>query len=384
METRLKAVRQARGWSQLRLVSEMERLAKAGDLPVASRASLKTQVSRWENGHVRPDGTYAALLAEVYGTTPADLDLADTPATLWIPTPVRATTPSAEWLDCMRGLLAQYARTDNAAGPGHLLGIVAQHVAGLEQVAIQARDGLARESLVLGSRFAEFAGWLSQDAGDLLQAERWTDRALDLIALDDDPSARAYILMRKSAIASDRRDCARAVSLAMAAGSAPERLSPHLHALVLRQAAISHALAGDARESERAAHQALTVVHEQRSAAESVAYCTPSYVLMEAGVAAIRLKAYDAAAEHLAAAAARWPEGFQRDRGLCLARLALVEAVRGNLDVACEVGKQAVDVAAVAGSARTRAVFRSLDKRLAPHQRTTVVSEFREYSGKLS
>ena len=86
----------------------------------------------------------------------------------------------------------------------------------------------------------------------------------------------------------------------------------------------------------------------------------------------------------MTSAASDWPQGFERDRGLCLARLALVEALRGNLDVACEVGKQAVDLAAVAGSARTRAVLRSLHRRLAAHREATVVSEFRDYSGKLS
>jgi transcriptional regulator with XRE-family HTH domain len=384
LETRLKAVRHARGWSQLRLVSELERIAKARDLPVASRASLKTQVSRWENGHVRPDGAYAALLAEVYGTTPADLDLGDVPAAIWVPTSAVTGTASAEWLDCMRGLLAEYARTDNAVGPGHLLGIVAQHVAALENMAMNTRDGLARDSLLVASQFAEFAGWLSQDAGDLGQAERWTERADDLIAYEHDPSARAYVLMRKSAIAAERRDPARSVSLAVASARDPERLSPQLQALVHRQVAISHALAGDARLSARAVDTALSVVPDRASDTGHLAYCTPSYVLMESGVAALQLRSPQLAVERLAEALKMWPAGFERDRGLCLARLALAEALRGNLDAACEIGKQAVDVAKVAGSARTQGVLRILDRRLARHGRATVVSEFRDHSGNLS
>jgi len=384
LETRLKAVRQSRGWSQLRLVSELERLAKVRDLPVASRASLKTQVSRWENGHVRPDGTYAALLAEIYGTTPADLDLTNVPEAIWVPTPAMTGTPSAEWLDCMRGLLAEYARTDNAVGPGHLLGIVAQHVAALEKMAMNTRNGLARESLLLGSQFAEFAGWLSQDAGDLGQAERWTDRALDLLELEGDRSARSYVLMRKSAIAAERRDPARSVSLAVASARDPAQLAPQLQALVLRQVAISHALAGEASSSARAVDAALSVVPDDVGSGGHLAYCTPSYVLMEAGVAALQLRSRDLAAERLTAAVKAWPAGFERDRGLCLARLALAEALRGDLDAACEVGRHAVDVAKVAGSARTQGVLRILSRRLARHQRATVVSEFRDYSGKLS
>jgi transcriptional regulator with XRE-family HTH domain len=55
METRLKEARTARGWSQLRLIIELERRATALKLTLPSRASLKTEVSRWENGHVSPD-----------------------------------------------------------------------------------------------------------------------------------------------------------------------------------------------------------------------------------------------------------------------------------------------------------------------------------------
>lgn len=364
----------------MRLVSELERLAKVRDLPVASRASLKTQVSRWENGHVRPDGTYAAMLAEIYGTSAADLDLSEVPSSIWVPTQALTGTPSAEWLDCMRALFTEYARTDNAVGPGHLLGIVAQHVAALEAVAVRSRDGLTRDSLLLGSRFAEFAGWLSQDAGDLGQAERWTDRALDMIELEEDPAVRAYVLMRKSAIAAERHDPARSVTLAVASARSPERLSPQLQALVHRQVAISQALAGDARASSRAVDSALSVVPDEAGVVSPFAYCTPAYVLMEAGVAALQLRSRDLAAERLSAAAATWSVGFERDRGLCLARLALAEALRGNLDAACDVGKQAVDLAKVAGSARTRAVLCALNRRLDRHQRATVVSEFRDYS----
>ena len=60
METRLKSARRARGWSQLRLLVELERLPVTQGLPVPSRSSLKTETSRWENGHVSPREPYAA------------------------------------------------------------------------------------------------------------------------------------------------------------------------------------------------------------------------------------------------------------------------------------------------------------------------------------
>ena len=72
MTTPLQAARRARGWSQARAVSELARLAKWKKIHVASAASLKTQLSRWENGHVTPD-YYQALLCEIYKSTPGEL-----------------------------------------------------------------------------------------------------------------------------------------------------------------------------------------------------------------------------------------------------------------------------------------------------------------------
>ncbi len=72
MTTPLQAARAARGWSQPRAAWELIRLAKRKEIHVASAASLKTQLSRWENGHVTPD-FYQALLCELYQATPAEL-----------------------------------------------------------------------------------------------------------------------------------------------------------------------------------------------------------------------------------------------------------------------------------------------------------------------
>src|SRR5579863_6718839 len=72
MTTPLAAARRACGWSQVRAVSELLRLARWKEIRVASAASLKTQLSRWENGHVTPD-YYQALLCELLRATPGEL-----------------------------------------------------------------------------------------------------------------------------------------------------------------------------------------------------------------------------------------------------------------------------------------------------------------------
>ncbi len=76
----LRAARAARGWSQSQAARELAALAQAGGAPVAGAASLKTLLSRWENGHAVPEPQYRTLLSELYGRTPAELGIAGPPA----------------------------------------------------------------------------------------------------------------------------------------------------------------------------------------------------------------------------------------------------------------------------------------------------------------
>lgn len=75
----LRAARAARGWSQSDAARALRELAGRRGGPEASAASLKTQLSRWENGHARPEPEYRCLLAELYGRTADELGLAPTP-----------------------------------------------------------------------------------------------------------------------------------------------------------------------------------------------------------------------------------------------------------------------------------------------------------------
>ncbi|TWF78827.1 hypothetical protein FHX44_114751 [Pseudonocardia hierapolitana] len=76
----LRAARAARGWSQSQAARELAALARSSGAPVAGAASLKTLLSRWENGHAVPEPQYRALLGELYGRTPAELGIAGPPA----------------------------------------------------------------------------------------------------------------------------------------------------------------------------------------------------------------------------------------------------------------------------------------------------------------
>ena len=62
----LRTARETRGWSQSTAARALADLARTHGTTVASPASLKTQLSRWENGHATPDEPYRTLLAELY------------------------------------------------------------------------------------------------------------------------------------------------------------------------------------------------------------------------------------------------------------------------------------------------------------------------------
>ena len=69
----LRAARAARGWSQSRLVREIELYAAHRGLTVASTASLSVYVSEWENGRRSVSEYYAMVLRAILGMTNAEL-----------------------------------------------------------------------------------------------------------------------------------------------------------------------------------------------------------------------------------------------------------------------------------------------------------------------
>lgn len=73
MTERLRAARSARGWSQNRLIYEIELYARQHALSVASTASLRVYVSEWENGRRAVSAPYTAILRALFGMTDAEL-----------------------------------------------------------------------------------------------------------------------------------------------------------------------------------------------------------------------------------------------------------------------------------------------------------------------
>jgi hypothetical protein len=97
------------------------------------------------------------------------------------------------------------------------------------------------EAVELASHFTEYAGWLHQDSGDLRQALRLTDEAVDLADAAGNPGLTAYTLMRKSNVLTALGEGQRACLTARRAAQLAAREAPDQQAICLRQVALAEA-----------------------------------------------------------------------------------------------------------------------------------------------
>lgn len=227
-------------------------------------------------------------------------------------------------------------------------------------------------------RYNEFLGWLCQDAGLLAEAMTVTDRARDLVTEVRDPLWSAYVLMRKSNIATEDGDSAGAAAMIDHALETSGALPPRLHATLLRQQANAHARLRNSHTCAAAIDQALTVVGtDDPEGALLAGYCNEPYVAMEAADCWMRLGRPARALETYRMVTTAWPEALRRDRGLSLARLASVQATVGAVREACTSGAEAVAVARTTSSVRTLKELRRLQDALAPWSRDETAGALR-------
>ncbi|MGW0893301.1 tetratricopeptide repeat protein [Saccharopolyspora sp. NPDC002578] len=78
-KTRLQVVRRQLDYSADDVIRMLDRLAKRLDVSVMSPTSLKTKLSRWENGHESVSEPYRRLFREIYGRTDEELGFPSEP-----------------------------------------------------------------------------------------------------------------------------------------------------------------------------------------------------------------------------------------------------------------------------------------------------------------
>lgn len=268
---------------------------------------------------------------------------------------VPIAAPSAEPIlaDSLLTTLYQYIRTDMVTGPHALLPVVTQQARFIAQLH-QASHGRARIKIqTVRARFAEFLGWLNQDAGNLSAAVEYTKTAEALAEEAGDELLLSYVRMRQSNLAADAGIPRVAIELAQGALQTPARLTPSLRAVALGQLAHGHAQLGRATECARALDQALDDAAHTGSVDNDLAgYCTPEFIAMEAADCWIQLDRSEQAITALEPGLHRWQPGNRRDLGRALALLALAQARTGQPDQALDIAKHSLTIVAETHSAR--------------------------------
>jgi tetratricopeptide (TPR) repeat protein len=373
--TPLQAARLEIGWKQTQTIHALRRAADEEGLPVATAQSLKTMLSRWENGQECRDSQYQRLFCRVYGRTPDELGfLREDPEAVVLPRVAPAVGP--EMVEYFRNVFTEHLRADNLMGPHHLVDVVRAQSALLDHMLPSSRGDVRQELLMLAFRYNEFAGWLYQDACNPEHAMRYTDRSMEYALEIGELREISYVLMRKADIAADLDNPDRVIGLTEAALRDPSRVLPRIRALILRLRGRAYARRGSTGECARALDTAYEDVLRPYDAPDDLtAYCTPAYIGMEAANCWSKLGRFDSAIATYERSLQAWPIPLRRDQGLCLARLATAYAGREDIEQACTTGRQAVDVVRSATSSRALNELQRVRVRLAPWRRHAEVSD---------
>ncbi len=258
-------------------------------------------------------------------------------------------------LSALRGMHRGYVEADRLMGSMCVAGPIRLQMPVIERTCEVSRGADRVEMIRFACQFAEFGGWIFQDAGDLTCAMQWTNRALNYALELGDERVIAYTLMRKAMIATEGGSPAQGLGIADAALKRKEALTPRLRAVILRQRSYSNAVLGEviatARDSDEAVIEA--VAGENQGEEDRAPYCTPTYAAMEAGASWVLLGHPKTAIPILEKSRSEWVDHTQvRDYALCVPRLALAYAAAGDVERACAAADEVVALVQGLGSRR--------------------------------
>jgi transcriptional regulator with XRE-family HTH domain len=257
MTNRIRAARKDRDWSQTRLIAELERVAKRRNVTLPTRETLKSRVSRWENGHARPDDFYRQLLREALGMddrelgwdSVADASIAVAAEELEVHLATEKAVDGA-LLGALRSQTEAIRLQDRQYGAGLLLEQMRGHVQNLERhlshtVFEEARRPLAQ----LLADAAALAAWQALDVGAVEQAWRSFETATAASRQADDPASYAFARLEQAHVLTELCQPSTAADLA-------ESVWREVHAAVVPvvkcwvAAATAEMAAGDGRRDE--------------------------------------------------------------------------------------------------------------------------------------
>jgi tetratricopeptide (TPR) repeat protein len=360
----LSAARIQRGWSQQLAALEFIRVARRHNIPVGEADSVKTAMSRWENGKRVPDEQNRRVLRELYGLTDAELGLT-----------IVNTIASADALEELVARLNSAARIDTEVvrmlddeterlrisdrrfGAAVLLDAMQAHIHSVSDLLKYSLSPAQRTGLahVLGDAGA-LAGWQALDAGAVSRAWSHFELARAASLESGDPALIAHALGEQAFVLLELSEPERArdlIHLAMQQTSIPPLLRAWLHAAEGEILAVM----GDASGSQVAFDRAAGEMPGDSGGEFPYLSLDEVHLLRWRGSALARLHA-PGAIDDLISALAQIDQSFVRARCGILVDLAEAYAASGQRD---EARRQIAEARRLAREIGSQRLLRRLD-----------------------
>ncbi|KDN86229.1 DNA-binding protein [Kitasatospora cheerisanensis KCTC 2395] len=258
-------------------------------------------------------------------------------------------------------------RLGQCVDPAVLLPLLIEQGRTTARIAASTGGRTRSELLLLASRFAEFTGWMAQEAGDARAAIEHTAEAVDLAEEAGDLHLASYALVRRALVTFYDGDAAQTVALAGAAAE-NRRLPYRIRGLAAQREAQGHALGGDHLRCMRSldqAHEFLAYATRDEASGPVIGTSNlPDPAAMVTGWCLYDLGRPKEAAEVLDRECARIPAHALRTRTRYGLRQALAHAAAGEVERSCAVAGELVGIAGEVRSATVAADVRRLDREL--------------------
>ncbi|WFB09541.1 XRE family transcriptional regulator [Streptomyces sp. LX-29] len=376
MSKGLRSARTARGWSQDRLIFEMERYAQKRLMDIASSASLKTYVSEWENGK-RPIGErYAAILRPLLGVT--DVELRGEPEKS-MPQQADGYDDLLSRIDAAQSVSDSMVQTfldqtellrtmDRQMGAASLVDQMTGHLASMEDaLTFAVLPGARRPIATALAGASTLAAWQALDAGFVERAWRHYELAKRAAQEADAPLYLAHAMGEQAYVLRDAGRPEMAVELVRdAQRTHAERHSPRLKAWLSAAEAELCAAAGWSDDAWRALERAAGVLpggDETRDADMLSIFLNEGHLTRWRGNV-LAMLGDGAAMDELYSALRTADSSFVRARSGLHSDLAEAHLARGELDDARTHLQQARLLANRTGSVRYRRRVELLTGRL--------------------
>jgi hypothetical protein len=281
-----------------------------------------------------------------------------------------ATAEHGTTVTAFRSLFEQVRQLGQTTSPGAVLPTVIAQTHTLRGMASTASSPLREELLRLGARYAEYAGWMAQEAGDDRAARWWTSIAVEMGDAAGDTELATYALIRQALITLYREDAAGTVDLAQQAQADP-RTSRRVRGLAALREAQGHALACDYDQCQHALDRAAELLdHAENNAPDgpvigSASVAGASLNSLVAGWCLHDLGRPQQAVDVLDQQMLVLPATARRAYARFGARRALAYVTAGEIDHASTLTGQILDAATQVDSATIRHDLRRLAHSLA-------------------